>query len=131
VVLVESATRIPLEIVEALELHPGISVVRRASGLQEALSERSSADVVVADARSLFGAGIAPDQAQPEGLTRREREVLALVAEGRTSREIAEILRVTTRTIESHREHIRRKLGTRSIAAFTRFAIAHGLVEEE
>jgi DNA-binding NarL/FixJ family response regulator len=131
VVLVASAPGIPLEIEEALELHPGISVVRRAASVREALGGRPTADVFVADARALSRASIEPDPAQPEWLTRREREVLALVAEGRTSREIADILRVTTRTIESHREHIRRKLGTRSIAAFTRFAMAHGLVEEE
>jgi DNA-binding CsgD family transcriptional regulator len=62
------------------------------------------------------------------GVDAAERQVLALVAEGRTSREIAVLLRVTPRTVESHRENIGRKLGIRTVAAFTRFAIAHGIV---
>ncbi len=61
-------------------------------------------------------------------LTPREREVLRLVAEGHTSRDIADLLRVSVRTVHSHREHIARKLGIRSVAGLTRFAIAHGLI---
>jgi len=50
------------------------------------------------------------------GLTEREREVLALVAEGRTNREIAAALFIETRTVDKHVEHIRAKLGSRSRA---------------
>jgi DNA-binding NarL/FixJ family response regulator len=131
VAVVESAAGLPREVEEALRLHPDITVVGRASSVREALSDGTRPDVVVADGRVLASASPAPDEARPEGLTRREREVVALVAAGRTSREIAEILRVTTRTVESHRKHIRRKLGTRTIAGFTRFAIANGLLEEQ
>jgi DNA-binding CsgD family transcriptional regulator len=49
-------------------------------------------------------------------LTEREREVLALVAEGRTNRDIASALFIEARTVDKHVEHIRTKLGSRSRA---------------
>ena len=62
-----------------------------------------------------------------DGLTNREREVLQLVAEGHTTKEIAEILKLSTKTIDSHREHIMEKLGIRNIAGLTKYAIREGL----
>lgn len=62
-----------------------------------------------------------------DGLTSREREVLQLVAEGHTTREIAEILKLSTKTIDSHREHIMEKLGIRNIAGLTKYAIREGI----
>jgi len=61
------------------------------------------------------------------GLTNREREVLQLVAEGKTTKEIAELLQLSTKTIDSHREHIMEKLGIRNIAGLTKYAIREGL----
>lgn len=63
-----------------------------------------------------------------EQLTPREAEVLAAVAAGRTSREIADDLGISHRTVESHRESIMRKLDIRSVAGLTRFAIEAGLL---
>ncbi len=57
-------------------------------------------------------------------LSPREREVLDLVAEGRSSKEIAGILGISVKTISFHRENIKRKLGVRTIAGLTRNAIA-------
>lgn len=62
-----------------------------------------------------------------DGLTNREREVLQLVAEGHTTKEIADILKLSTKTIDSHREHIMEKLGIRNIAGLTKYAIREGL----
>lgn len=60
-------------------------------------------------------------------LTDRERQVLALVADGRTNREIGDVLSIEARTVEKHVEHIRRKLGARSRAeAAARWARATG-----
>ena len=56
-------------------------------------------------------------------LTPREREVLALIAEGLTSREIAQRLDMGVRTVETHRSHLRRKLDLPSPAALVRFAV--------
>lgn len=63
-----------------------------------------------------------------ELLTPRERDVLLLVAEGRTSKEIGAQLEISPRTVETHRESIVRKLQIRSIAGLTRFAIESGLI---
>lgn len=62
-------------------------------------------------------------------LTEREHEVLALIAEGLSNKEIAGRLRLGVRTIETHRERIMRKLNVHSVAGLTRFAIARGLVK--
>jgi two-component system nitrate/nitrite response regulator NarL len=70
-----------------------------------------------------------PSEPYKEPLTRRERQVLKLVAQGLTSRDIASLLRVSIRTVESHRGHIARKLDIHTIAGLTRFAIAQGLVD--
>lgn len=64
-------------------------------------------------------------------LTNREREVLALIAEGQSNKEIANRLGIGVRTIETHRERIMRRLGIHSVAGLTKFAIANGLVSLE
>jgi DNA-binding NarL/FixJ family response regulator len=62
-----------------------------------------------------------------EELTPREREVLARVAAGRTSRDIAQEFGISPRTVETHRESIMRKLDIRTVAGLTRFALEVGL----
>jgi len=64
---------------------------------------------------------------QAEVLSPREREVLAMLADGLTNREMAAKLGVSVRTIEAHREHIVAKLGIGRVAPLTKFAIAAGL----
>jgi DNA-binding NarL/FixJ family response regulator len=61
-------------------------------------------------------------------LTKRELEVLSLVAVGRTSSEIADELRIGRRTVESHRANLSSKLGLRNQAEIVRYAIERGLV---
>jgi DNA-binding NarL/FixJ family response regulator len=63
-----------------------------------------------------------------ESLTPREREVLKLVAEGYKNREIGEMLCVSIKTVEKHRENIKRKLDLSSTSAMIAYAIEHGLV---
>lgn len=62
-----------------------------------------------------------------EVLTEREREVLQLIAEGHAARTIGAKLKVSAKTIGSHREHIMAKLGIDSVAGLTKYAIQHGL----
>jgi predicted ATPase/DNA-binding CsgD family transcriptional regulator len=64
----------------------------------------------------------------PEGLTARELEVLALVAEGLTDAEVAERLVVSIRTVHAHLRSIYRKLDVRTRSAATRYALQHDLV---
>lgn len=61
-------------------------------------------------------------------LSTREREILQLIAEGRPSKEIAHLLKITLRTVAFHRENIKRKLGLRTTAELTKHAIEQGLV---
>jgi DNA-binding NarL/FixJ family response regulator len=75
-----------------------------------------------------FLKGVAND-AVGEALTPREREVLQLVAEGRSSKSIAAALGVTVKTIESHRASLMRKLHLRTVADLVRYAVRNGLVE--
>jgi DNA-binding NarL/FixJ family response regulator len=60
-------------------------------------------------------------------LSAREREVLQLLAEGKTSKEIANSLSVSVKTVESHRSQIMDKLGIRTVAELTKFAVREGL----
>ena len=62
-----------------------------------------------------------------ELLGSREREVLQLLAEGRTSKDIASVLGLSTKTIETHRRNISQKLGLRSIAELTKYAVREGV----
>ncbi|MBI2318430.1 MAG: response regulator transcription factor [Betaproteobacteria bacterium] len=66
-------------------------------------------------------------EANGERLGRREREVLALLAEGKTSQEIAAKLHIATGTVIAHRRNISRKLGLHSVAELTKYAIREGL----
>jgi DNA-binding NarL/FixJ family response regulator len=67
------------------------------------------------------------DATRGPALTPREREVLQMVAEGLSSKQIAHTLEVTTRTVEAHRRSIMTKLSLRSVAELTKYAIREGL----
>jgi DNA-binding NarL/FixJ family response regulator len=61
-------------------------------------------------------------------LTSRERQVLQLIAEGKSAKEIAFILQISVKTVSFHRENIRKKLGLNTTAELTRHAIEQGLI---
>lgn len=65
----------------------------------------------------------------PDSLTLREREVLQLIAEGKSTKEIAELLKISFNTVESHRSRIMGKLGIHERAGLVRYAIRRGLVQ--
>lgn len=67
--------------------------------------------------------------APEDPLTPREREVLQLIAEGRSTRDIAAVLGTSIKTIESHRARIQRKLGIQEPAGLARYAIRNGIIE--
>ena len=64
-------------------------------------------------------------------LTKREREVLQLIAEGKTTKDIASHLYVSIKTIETHRKQIMDKVGLNSVAELTKYAIREGLTSLE
>ncbi|QNP61998.1 response regulator [Streptomyces genisteinicus] len=69
------------------------------------------------------------EDAEEEILTAREEEVLKLVAEGQSSKEIAETLFISVKTVQRHRANLLGKLGLRDRLALTRYAIRSGLIE--
>ena len=68
-----------------------------------------------------------PDHFPACNLTPREQEVLKFVAEGKSSREIASMLFITTKTVVWHRQSIMNKLGLRTVAELTKYAIGRGI----
>jgi DNA-binding NarL/FixJ family response regulator len=64
-------------------------------------------------------------------LTPRQREVLQLVAEGRSRKEIASILNITVKTVEFHKATLARELSLHTVADFTRYAIEHHIIAAE
>lgn len=71
------------------------------------------------------------DRKDYDGLSRREREVLALIAEGLTTSQIADRLYVSPHTVQTHRDHVMTKLDLHSRVALTKYAIRKGLIELE
>ena len=66
-----------------------------------------------------------------DSLTPRRREVLQLVAEGRSRKEIAGILSISVKTVEFHKAELTQELNLRTVADFTRYAIEHGMITSE
>lgn len=68
------------------------------------------------------------DSAPEEQLTPRQREVLRLIAEGRTTREIAQILTISVKTVETHRTLLMERLDIHDVAGLVRYALRIGLI---
>jgi DNA-binding NarL/FixJ family response regulator len=81
------------------------------------------------------GHHLGPRKVQPrqdvvgDVLTSREREVIQLLAEGKTSKEVATTLNLSVKTAETHRTNLMRKLGLHSVADLTRYAVRNGIVQ--
>ena len=65
---------------------------------------------------------------KPKGLTPRQREVLQFLAEGRTAKEIASLLHITSRTVEFHKGQILDQLKLKTTADLIKYALTHGIV---
>jgi len=107
----------PAELVEA---------IRAVSQSETYLSPSINPSVVeeyIRQAKAMVKSG--PD----ERLTPREREVLQLVAEGRTNREIAQVLSISVKTVEHHRANLMSKLDLYSAAELTQYAIRTGVID--
>jgi DNA-binding NarL/FixJ family response regulator len=98
------------------------AVARGESYLSPAVSKR-----VVDDYVSRTGGATDPLDA----LTPRQREILQLAAEGHSSKEIAERLGVSYRTVEAHRAQLMERLGVHDLAGLVRFAVRVGLIRPE
>jgi len=100
--------------------------VRTVAGGKTYLSPDVSSRVAGESQRS---GGALPTNGVWDTLTKREREVLKLVAEGKSNKAIAEFLFLSAKTVEKHRATLMSKLGMRNAAALTAYAIQKGLVE--
>jgi len=85
-------------------------------------------DIFLQDFLSL---SIGKDVENEQDLSLREREVLQLISEGRSMKEIAERLNISVKTVESHRKNIMDKLNLHTVAELTRFAIKQGITSIE
>ncbi len=88
-------------------------------------------DVMLKSDLSGLGAAVAAAVAvrRPfQGLSPRQREVLRLMADGCSTREIAQLLQISVKTVEAHRGELMRRLGIRHVAGLTRYAVRVGLV---
>jgi two-component system, NarL family, response regulator NreC len=79
--------------------------------------------------RAVFGAYLSKSNLPADPLSARERQVLQLVGEGKSSKEVAEQLGVSVKTVESHRARLMRKLDLHETAGLVRYAIRHGLIQ--
>jgi DNA-binding NarL/FixJ family response regulator len=68
------------------------------------------------------------EPSQVDLLTPRQREILRLIAEGHTTHDIAVMLNLSDKTVETHRSQLMRRLSLRDVTSLVRFAIRHGLV---
>ncbi len=99
------------------------SVVQHQSYLSPAI-----ADTVMKDYASILEGA---DQSIASLLSSREREVLQLIAEGMSTRDISERIHVSVKTVETHRQQIMRKLNAKSVAELTKIAVREGLTSLE
>lgn len=98
------------------------------NAIQEVLKGRTYLTPLVAkDAIATWVQAPGPEMPSAS-LTSRQREILQLVAEGRSAKEIASILHISPRTVEFHKYRTMEVLGLRSTAELTQYAIKHGIV---
>jgi DNA-binding NarL/FixJ family response regulator len=79
--------------------------------------------------RIMVGVYLSGSELPADPLTPRERQILQLIAEGRTTKEVASLLGLTTKTAESYRSRIMDKLDIHQTAGLVRYAIRRGLIE--
>src|SRR5260370_36207271 len=79
--------------------------------------------------RAVVEAYLSKTEVSPDPLSARERQVIQLIVEGKTTREIALLLGICAKTAESHRARLMQKLDIHETASLVRYAIRRGLVE--
>ncbi|MDR2773715.1 MAG: response regulator transcription factor [Tannerella sp.] len=105
------------------------SVVRIFNGVIDIREEREHISVILLDCCSLMNISYASEDNCSE-LTKRETDVLVLIARGLMSKEIADRLNISVHTVISHRKNISRKTNIKSVAGLAMYALMNNLVEE-
>ncbi|MEI7768976.1 MAG: response regulator transcription factor [Chloroflexales bacterium] len=75
--------------------------------------------------------GASADAAPPEPLTARQREILQMIAEGRTTKEIAQVLTLSAKTVEMHRAQLMERLAIHDVAGLVRYALRTGMISAD
>lgn len=98
--------------------------------IRMALNGRYYVTPLVSPGETMEGAESKKNPAELFGseLTPRQREVLQLVAEGKSTKEISAALKISVKTVEFHRNNLMDELGVRSIAELTRYAVSRGII---
>jgi DNA-binding NarL/FixJ family response regulator len=107
----------------ASELLTAIHTVLKGNHYVSPLVTRNSLDLLISSSK--------PEVNAADRLSPRQREVLQLVAEGRSRKEIASILNISVKTVEFHKSKIMRELNLHTTADFTLYAIEHGIISAE
>jgi DNA-binding NarL/FixJ family response regulator len=115
-VMKSDADRDLVNAVEALANNRTFFTARAADMLLNDFSERNAAPAV-------------PQPPTPSRLTSREREIVQLLAEGKSSKEVAVALGISVKTAETHRANIMRKLQLHSVSELVRYAIKNQIIE--
>ncbi len=102
-----------------------------AADLVRAISEVQKGMVYLSPgiSQTVVQAYLTKSDVPPDPLTPREREVLQLVAEGKTTKEVAKLLGISVKTAESHRTRIMEKLEIHETASLVRYAVRRGLIQ--
>ncbi len=103
--------------------------------LRMAIDAAMRGDVYVSSrvSRHLVGAlkGGVPGESSLDALTPRQREILQLIAEGKSTKQIAFALEVSVKTVEAHRAGLMERLGIRDVAGLVLYAVRHNLVSPD
>jgi DNA-binding NarL/FixJ family response regulator len=120
-------------VIEALEagIRGYVVKTQMAADLVQAIREVARGETYLSPsiADAVVDAVLSKADRSPNPLTPRERQVLQLVAEGKTTKEIAQILEMSVKTAESHRVHIMEKLDIHQTAGLVRYAIRRGVIQ--
>ena len=102
-----------------------------ADDLVHAIREVSKGSVYLSPqiSRAVVDAYLSKTQLSADPLSGRERQVLQLVGEGKSTKDIAALLGISVKTAESHRARLMKKLDIHEIASLVRYAIRHGLIQ--
>ena len=108
-----------------------VAKTQAAEALSQAIAEVARGGVYLTPgvAGVVVGAYLTGTQPERDPLAPRERQVLQLVAEGKTTKEIATLLTLTVKSAESYRSRVMEKLDIHETAGLVRYAIRHGLIE--
>jgi DNA-binding NarL/FixJ family response regulator len=106
------------------ELISAIETLRKGGTFISPLLSAKMADIFV----DKFRTGTEPLVAPEEPLTVRERQIVKLIAEGKSSKEVGELLFISSRTVQHHRANIMRKLNVKKTADLVKYAIQKGYV---